>query len=72
MRSPVLEVSVGGASGLYIADMPHAVLLGRPEEDVPARLASDTLLFSRGNTLFRIEAEDLDLDRALEIARSLR
>ena len=69
----VREVDVDGGYALYVAGMPHAVLIGRPDEaETPARLASDTLLFNRGDLLVRIEAERLPLERALEIARSVR
>jgi hypothetical protein len=69
----VHAVSVDGRPGMYLSGLEHAVLLGRPDgETGGARPAADTLVFSRGDTVVRIEAETLPLQRALEIARSMR
>ena len=67
-------VDVDGALGLYITGPPHAYLYLTPEGRVAAdeaRLAGDTLVFARDDLLYRIEARELSLERALEIARSL-
>lgn len=72
-QTQVREVGVDGSPGIYIAGAAHAVLIGRPDgSQSEARLASDTLIWSRGDTILRIEAERLPLGRALEIASSLR
>jgi len=74
-RSRVRAVRVGGSPGVYIDGAPHVYLYAAPDGTVRedhARLAADTLVFSRGDTLVRIEGRDLPLDRALRIARSLR
>lgn len=74
-RSQVRAVRVGGAPGVYIDGAPHAYLYAAPDGTVRedrARLAGDTLVLNRGDTLVRIEGRRLPLDRALLIARSLR
>jgi hypothetical protein len=73
-RTGVREVDVDGDEGLFIEGPEHVYLYVRPDGSVAQaqpRLAGNTLLFSRGDRLFRIEAARLTLDRALAIARSL-
>ena len=71
--TPVRRVRVRGEPGLYI-DGPHVVLFrdasGQIVED-RARRAGRVLLWQRGALLLRLEA-DVDVARALEIARSVR
>ena len=70
----VSEVDVDGHDGIYIEGPRHVYLYVRSDGSIAEaepRLAGNTLVFSRDDLLFRIEAEDLTLDRALEIARSL-
>jgi hypothetical protein len=55
----------GEAHFLFLLDE-----LGNPVED-SARLARDVLLWSESGVGYRLEG-DLDRDRALELARSLR
>jgi len=67
-------VSIGGDRGVWIAGRPHEVLYmdadGRIDTDT-LRLAGNTLLWSHGGVLVRIEA-DVPLRSALRIARSMR
>ena len=74
-RSRVRAVDVDGARGVFIDGAPHSYVYRRPDgttgEDRP-RLAGNTLVFNRGDLLVRVEGRRLALDRALEIARSLR
>jgi hypothetical protein len=70
----VEPVLVGGAPGVYLGGEAHFLFLldelGNPVED-SARLARDVLLWSESGVGYRLEG-DLDRDRALELARSLR
>jgi hypothetical protein len=69
------EVRVGDAEGWWIGgphDLSYVDRSGR-ELTATARLAGRTLVWeSRTGVTFRLEGEDLDLDRALRIARSVR
>jgi hypothetical protein len=67
-------VQVRGADGIFISGKPHFYLLVNPrgqiiEEEV--RLAKDVLIWSDDGITYRIEG-DLTLDKALELAESLR
>lgn len=66
-------VDVGGSTALWL-DGPHqVVVLGDDGKTyaAPPRLAGSTLIWQPGDTTLRLEG-DLDLGRALEIARSTR
>ena len=66
-------VDVEGTTAYWISGEPHPVLYRDPQgivRESTARLAANTLLFSRDGLTFRIEG-DVPLARALEIARSL-
>lgn len=69
----VLPVAVDGSPGYWV-EGPHGLQLVGPG-GVPirgaARLAGNTLLWSRGGITYRLEA-DVPLARALELARSVR
>jgi hypothetical protein len=69
----VTDVRVGTAPAFWV-EGPHTVIL-IGEEGIPiqdsARLAGNTLLWSEGGVTYRLEA-DIPLDRALEIAGSVR
>jgi hypothetical protein len=74
-RSRVRPTTVEGRPGVFIEGAPHYVLFARPNGTIAedrGRLAGDTLVYNRGGTLVRIEARDLSLARAREIARSIR
>ncbi len=70
----VESVVVGGAPGLWIAGQPHMFWYLAPDgtaiED-SRRLVGNTLAWERDGVLYRIEGE-ITLDRALEIAQSMR
>ena len=69
----VESVDVNGELGYWV-EGPHTVLVldenGNPVED-RARLAGNTLLWSRGEITYRLEV-DVTKDEALRIARSVR
>lgn len=74
-RSEVRALTVGGRRGVFIEGAPHYVLFERPDGTIAedrGRLAGDTLVYTRDGTLVRIEARRLSLERATEIARSMR
>jgi hypothetical protein len=70
----VEPVTVGGAEGVFLSGDPHFLLLldasGNPVED-SARLAGNVLLWSADGIAYRLEG-DVDRERALELAGSLR
>jgi len=70
----VERVSVGGAPGVFLSGDSHFFFLldelGNPVAE-SARLARDVLLWERGGVAYRLEG-DLDRERALELAESLR
>jgi hypothetical protein len=69
----VRSVDVGGADGFWIAGAPHQlyfVFEGEMETDT-LRLATNTLLWQRGDHVYRLEA-DISLETALRIAASVR
>ncbi|MEA3186102.1 MAG: hypothetical protein QOJ74_2579 [Ilumatobacteraceae bacterium] len=70
--STVRSVDVGGVGGYWIEGAPHQLFFvtgGQFEADT-LRLATNTLLWQRGDTLYRIEA-DISLETALRIAASI-
>jgi hypothetical protein len=70
----VESVVVDGAPGLWITGQPHMFWYLSPDgtaiED-SRRLVGDTLAWERDGVLYRIEGE-ISLERALEIAKSMR
>ena len=68
------SVSVDGRPGWFLSGSPHVVYLldrsGEPVEEV-AWLAENVLVWEEDEVTFRIEG-DIDADRALELAASLR
>jgi hypothetical protein len=67
-------VTVGGDQGWWIAGPAHELLFQQPDGNVgvlDARLAGDTLVFSRDGTLYRFESA-LGKDATVAIAESLR
>lgn len=73
-RGTVTRVDVGGDEGYWFAGEPHwfwyLAADGTVVED-SRRLVGNTLAWQRGDILYRIEGA-IDLERALEIAASLR
>jgi hypothetical protein len=68
----VRAIDVGGADGFWIEGPPHQLLFefdGEIEPDT-LRLATNTLLWQRGDYVYRLEA-DISLDTALRIAASV-
>ena len=68
----VTPVLIDGSSGFFIEGAPHLLVRdpsGR-ERTLSPRLAGNTLVWDAGAITYRLEAE-VDLTRALEIARSL-
>jgi hypothetical protein len=67
-------VSVDGRPGWFLSGSPHVVYLldrsGEPVEEV-AWLAENVLVWEENGVTFRIEGE-IDVDRAVELAASLR
>jgi hypothetical protein len=64
-------VTVGGVPGYWIAGAPHVLAyLGPDGEDLTARLAGNTLLWSDGRTTYRLESA-LGRDEAVRHARLL-
>jgi hypothetical protein len=68
----VRSVTVDGAQGYWIEGSPHQLLFEFGENVQPdtLRLATNTLLWQRGDFVYRLEA-DIDLDTALRIAKSV-
>ena len=67
-------VDVNGDPGWWITGAPHEIMVLRPDGDIGvlrAAVGGDTLVFSRGGTLYRLESA-LGREATLEIARSLR
>jgi hypothetical protein len=66
-------VDVDGAQGIWIEDDEHAVFYGGlgNEDRVGGYLSGNVLVWQRGRVTYRVEA-GVPLDRALEMARSLR
>ena len=70
----VVAIDVNGARGLWISGAPHIFWYLAPNGqfiDESRRLVGDTLAWERDGVLYRIEGA-ISLDRALEIARSMR
>lgn len=68
----VRTTDVDGAVGYWIEGSPHELLFdfgGNVQQDT-LRLATNTLLWQRGENVYRLEA-DVDLDTALRIAKSV-
>ncbi len=70
--STVRPADVGGDTGYWIEGSPHQLLFnfGDQIEQDTLRLATNTLLWQRGDHVYRIEA-DIDLATALRIAKSI-
>ena len=70
--STVQSVDVGGAVGYWIEGTPHQLLFEFGNEVLPdtLRLATNTLLWQRGDYVYRLEA-DITLETALRIAASV-
>jgi hypothetical protein len=68
----VTPVDVSGNSGYWIEGSPHQLLfdMNGEIEPVTLRLATNTLLWQRGDNIFRIEA-DISMETALRIAASI-
>lgn len=67
-------VTIGESQGWWISGAPHEVLVLRPDGSVgtlSSALAGDTLVFSRGGTLYRLESA-LGRDATIAIADSMR
>ena len=56
------------AWGVWLSGKPHVFFFPRE----PARLAGNTLVWTRGSSTFRLEGPNLSRDAALKLARSLR
>jgi hypothetical protein len=71
--STVQNVEVDGQAGYWIEGSPHQLFFEFGEQILPdtLRLATNTLLWQRGDRVYRIEA-DIGLGAALRIARSIR
>ena len=70
----VVAIDVNGARGLWISGAPHIFWYLAPNGqfiDESRRLVGDTLAWERDGVLYRIEGA-ISLDRALEIAASMR
>jgi hypothetical protein len=65
-------VDVDGAPGYWLEGSPHQLLFEFGDDILPdtLRLATNTLLWQRGDVVYRLEA-DVDLDTALRIAESI-
>jgi hypothetical protein len=73
MEAQVTRVRVNGERGYWV-EGPHTVLLLTDSDGViedRARLATSTLLWTRGDLTIRLEG-DLSLAQALQLARSVR
>jgi hypothetical protein len=70
--STVRPVDVDGDVGYWIEGSPHQLLFdfGDQIQEDTLRLATNTLLWQRGDHVYRIEA-DIDLETALRIAKSI-
>ena len=69
----VEDVTVGGGRGFFVSGDEHFVMfLDEFDQiaDEPTYLAGNTLLWNRGDLLFRLEG-DLTKDEALELARTI-
>jgi hypothetical protein len=68
----VRSVDVDGAVGFWIEGMPHQLFFEFDGEIVPdtLRLATNTLLWQRGDYVYRLEA-DISLETALRVAASV-
>jgi hypothetical protein len=67
-------IDVNGDRGWWITGSPHEIMILRPNGEIGilrAAVVGDTLVFSRGGTLYRLESA-LGREATLEIARSLR
>lgn len=67
-------IEVDGDPGWWITGAPHEIMILRPDGDIGvlrAAVVGDTLVFSRGGTLYRLESA-LGREATLEIASSLR
>jgi hypothetical protein len=71
-EATVQSVDVGGAPGYWIEGSPHQLFFQVGELVVPdtLRLATNTLLWQRGDDVYRIEA-DISMEAALRIAESI-
>ena len=71
-ESTVRSVDVDGAAGYWIEGSPHQLLFAFGNEVLPdsMRLATNTLLWQRGDHLYRLEA-DITLETALRIAAAV-
>ncbi len=74
-QTTIEEVTVGGEDGFWIAGEPHEFVYIDPDTGEPifesARLATNTLLWQRGEVTLRIEGE-LTREEAVRIAESMR
>jgi hypothetical protein len=70
--STVRPVDVNGDVGYWIEGSPHELLFDFDDQiqQDTLRLATNTLLWQRGDHVYRIEA-DIDLETALQIAKSI-
>jgi hypothetical protein len=70
--STVQSVDVGGAPGYWIEGSPHQLVFDFDNEFLfdPLRLATNTLLWQRGDHVYRLEA-NVTLETALRIAESV-
>jgi hypothetical protein len=70
--STVRSASVDGNSGYWIEGSPHQLMFVFGDQIQPdtLRLATNTLLWQRGEYVYRIEA-DVDLETAIRIAQSI-
>jgi hypothetical protein len=70
--STVRSASVEGNVGYWIEGSPHQLMFVFGDQIQPAtlRLATNTLLWQRGDYVYRVEA-DVDLETALRIAKSI-
>lgn len=71
-ESTVQSVDVDGATGYWIEGSPHQLLFDFGNQVLPdsLRLATNTLLWQRGDHVYRLEA-DITLETALRIAASV-
>jgi hypothetical protein len=71
-EATVQSVDVGGAPGYWIEGSPHQLFFEVGDVIVPdtLRLATNTLLWQRGDDVYRIEA-DISMEAALRIAESI-
>jgi hypothetical protein len=70
----VEPLSVDGLPGAFVSGEPHAIVIERSPgqiEQLPPRLAGNTLVFERGGIVLRLEAR-FGRTRAVTLARSLR